>query len=162
MSDSRLPRTMADKSIFPKIEVKLLTSSAKMPKQMSETAAGFDLYNDEIIMLSIAPGKSEIFTTGVSISMQDPDLVALVFIRSSLAFKCNLTLTNGVGVIDSDYQGEIKVKLTNIGDMHVKIEPGVRIAQIVFQYNLTPLMIPVENFGKSSKRGEDGFGSTGE
>lgn len=130
------------------------------PFYASDGAAGLDLAAciDNPVTLK-ARGREKI-PTGIAIALPSKDYVALVYVRSSLGFKKGITLSNSVGVIDSDYRGEIFVSLNNISDEDYTIMPGERIAQLV----VTPVVIPdieiTDELGET-KRGDGGFGSTG-
>lgn len=130
------------------------------PFYASVGAAGMDLaacIDKEIV---IKAGQHKVIPTGVSIALPSNEYVALVYVRSSLGFKKGVTLSNSVGVIDSDYRGEIKVSLANLSDNDFTVIPGDRIAQLV----ISPVIIPtleVVNELPESERGEGGFGSTG-
>ena len=122
------------------------------PFYASTGAAGMDL--------AACIDESITIPTGISIALPSNQYVALVYVRSSLGFKKGVTLSNSVGVIDSDYRGEIKVSLANLSDKDFTVEPGDRIAQLV----ITPVCIPdieIVNELPSTDRGEGGFGSTG-
>lgn len=99
--------------------------------------------------------------TGIAIALPGPEYVALVYARSGLGIRHGVSLSNGVGVIDSDYRGEIMVGLTNLSDVPYTIHPGDRIAQLV----VTPVVLPelerVEALDETG-RGTGGFGSTGQ
>lgn len=133
------------------------------PKKQTKESAGLDLFNNENSEVIIYPNESAVISTGVCVEIPK-GFVGLVFARSSLGFKYDCTLANSVGVIDSDYRGEIKVKITNHsakGFEGIKsIEYGERVAQLVIlpicneEYELVGSLSETE-------RGEDGFGSTG-
>lgn len=110
--------------------------------------------------ITIKAGEHKIIPTGISIALPSNQYVALVYVRSSLGFKKGVTLSNSVGVIDSDYRGEIKVSLANLSSNDFVVAPGDRVAQLV----ITPVCIPeIEVVDELSEtdRGEGGFGSTG-
>ena len=98
--------------------------------------------------------------TGIAIGLPSPETVGLVFARSGLAVKHGLALSNGVGVIDSDYTGEIRVGLVNLSDEAYTIQPGERIAQLVIMPVCLPHMELTDSL-KETERGGGGFGSTG-
>jgi dUTP pyrophosphatase len=128
----------------------------------TEGSAGYDL--SSTVYKTILPGETALIPTGVRIAPESPDIVALLFGRSSLVKK-NLIVANGVGVIDNDYRGEIKIALKNLGTESVEIEVGDRLAQLVFLEAKHPEIIMVDSVEKfntySTDRGEGGFGSTG-
>ena len=141
------------------INFKKLDSRAKMPAYGSEFSAGADLYAVTDGSISIAPGETKLIHT--YISMEIPEgYGGFIFARSGLASKKGICLANGVGVVDSDYRGEIKVAVLNSSDEPYTIAPFERIAQLVF------MPIIQADFVKSAEladteRGEGGFGSTG-
>ena len=148
------------------MELKIKYLSDKIGKEIqapyyaSTGAAGMDLAACTDEPVAIPAGQHRIIPTGIAIALPSNEYVALVYVRSSLGFKKGVTLSNSVGVIDSDYRGEIKVSLANLSDKEFVVNPGDRIAQLV----ITPVCIPsltVTNELSSTYRGEGGFGSTG-
>lgn len=139
------------------VKIKKLTKNARIPEYASIGSAGADLYN-AAEELTIAPGAS--VSVGTGIAMQIPaGYVGLVYARSGLACKYGLAPANKVGVIDSDYRGEIKVVLFNHSSETRTIAAGERVAQIV----IAPYIRCEFEEGDidSTSRGEGGFGSTG-
>lgn len=132
-----------------------------LPKAETAGAAGMDLTACIDEPLRIQPGERLRVPTGIAIALPSPHLVALVFARSGLASRSGLTLVNGVGVIDSDYRGEIECPLLNTGDETVTIEPGHRIAQLVVVPVVGVTWREVDRLDETD-RGTGGFGSTGE
>lgn len=110
--------------------------------------------------LAIMPGETVMVHTGVSMWINDPKFTALVFPRSGLGSK-GLILANTVGVIDSDYQGEIMLALKNAGHDMIKIAAGDRIAQVGIFHIAQPVFYKVKEFPAATWRGSGGFGSTG-
>ena len=110
--------------------------------------------------LTLAPGELKIVPTGLAIELPDNSCAAFLYARSGLGVKHGICLSNGVGVIDSDYRGEICVGLCNVGNEPYTIEPGERVAQMVIAPVLTPEIEEVGELGETA-RGEGGFGSTG-
>ena len=98
--------------------------------------------------------------TGFAIELPDAGTVALVYARSGLSIKHGLCMANGVGVIDSDYRGEVKVPMVNLGTEPYTIQPGERVAQLCIAPVYTAAFVPAESLGDTA-RGEGGFGSTG-
>ena len=143
-----------------KLNIKLLTATAAIPTRATEGSAGYDLRADlgEPKLLKVG----EIFPcpTGVAIELPDKNHVAVVCARSGLAIKRGITLANAVGIIDSDYRGEIKVGLINLGSEDFEICPGERIAQLLIMPVETPELCPVDEISET-ERGAGGFGSTG-
>ena len=130
--------------------------------QGSELAAGYDLVAWPEGVVEVVPGeKATLVPLGIRLHIKHPNLVGMVYPRSGLGHKHGLTLGNTTGVIDADYQGEMFVSLYNRSDKTFYINPGDRIAQIVFQYVHHPKFEIVEEFGAFTARGEGGFGSTG-
>ena len=132
----------------------------KPPFYATEGSAGMDLVAaiDEPIVLK--KGSLNLIPTGIAIEIEDLSVAAFLYARSGLGIKHGICLSNGVGVIDSDYRGEIKVGLINLGPEDYTINPGERIAQMVFSPVLRAEMVKKEELG-TTERGEGGFGSTG-
>jgi len=135
-------------------------NAGKIPVYATPGAAGADLFASLSEDILLQPGERAAIPTGIAIELPGPEIVALVFARSGLAAKKGLALSNGVGVIDSDYRGEIKVLVTNLGQEEVIIQNGDRIAQILFINVQRALFAEVQELG-DSLRGQGGFGSTG-
>ena len=142
-----------------KIKVKKLTPEAVMPTLGSRFAAGADLYSAENGDVVIAPGETKFIGTGLAVEIPE-GYVGLVYARSGLACKRGLAPAKKVGVIDSDYRGEIKVAIHNHGTEARTIEKGERIAQMVIVPYLTAEYEEAEELSETV-RGEGGFGSTG-
>ena len=123
-------------------------------------AAGLDLRACVEAPLTLAPGETVLVPSGIAIHLADPGLAAMILPRSGLGHKHGIVLGNLVGLIDSDYQGEIKVSLWNRSNTAFEINPLDRIAQLVVFPVLQVSMNIVEAFAESS-RAEGGFGSTG-
>ena len=146
------------------VELKILNPIIEdlidLPTYSTPGSAGLDLRAcmDETLILE--PNQNFLMPLGIAIYIKDPSLAALVLPRSGLGFKHGIVLGNLVGLIDSDYQGELKVPLWNRSEDPFEIQPGDRIAQMIF--------VPIEqvNFKKvdsfeETARGEGGFGSSG-
>lgn len=131
-----------------------------MPRYATAGAAGLDLHACLENPLTVAPAQRVRVPTGLAIQMPHQGVVGLVYARSGLAWRHGLGLPNGVGVIDSDYTGEIQVLLTNFGEEPAVIQPGDRVAQIVFAPVFVAQWAQVEEL-TPTERGEGGFGSTG-
>ena len=123
-------------------------------------AAGLDLRACIDAPQTLAPGETLLVPSGIAIHLADPSLAAMILPRSGLGHKHGIVLGNLVGLIDSDYQGEIKVSLWNRSETPFEINPLERIAQLVVFPVLQVSMNIVEAFAESS-RAEGGFGSTG-
>lgn len=141
------------------IRVKKLNPTAKLPTYGSVEAAGADLYACLEAAVTISPGESAFIPTGIA--MEVPvGCAGLIYARSGLACKRGLAPANKVGVIDSDYRGQIVVVLHNHGKEPQTVENGERIAQMVITPVLTPPYVETEELSDSD-RGAGGFGSTG-
>lgn len=136
-----------------------LNPNAKTPVYSSEFAAGADLYSCSELPIEIKSGETKLVGTGIATEIKE-GLVGLIYARSGLASKRGLAPANCVGVIDSDYRGEIKVALHNHSTEDQIIEPFERIAQLV----IAPYIkaeFELSDSLEETKRGEGGFGSTG-
>jgi dUTP pyrophosphatase len=141
------------------MNIKKLNENARIPTYGSEFAAGADLYACLDADVTIAPAETLLIHTGLA--MQIPEgLVGLIYARSGLASKKGLAPANKVGVIDSDYRGEIMVALHNHGTIPQTISDGERIAQIVFAPYYAAEFSIVDELDDTT-RGTGGFGSTG-
>lgn len=141
------------------IRVKKLHPSAALPTYGSAEAAGADLYACLDTAVTIAPG--EVFWVPTGIALEVPKGCAgLVYARSSMGAKRGLAPANKVGVVDSDYRGEIRVVLLNHSNQPQVLQPGERVAQFVITPVLTPAYEEVEELS-DTVRGTGGFGSTG-
>ncbi len=148
-----------------KIETKIINpligSSIPLPCYATDGAAAMDLRACLTTPLSIQPGETVVIPSGLAISINDTSLVALIVPRSGLGIKHGIILANTIGVIDSDYQGEIKIGVFNSGRHTYTIEPGERICQIMFTPVVQITMNIVSEFSLQSRRGDGGFGHTG-
>lgn len=144
--------------MFP-VPVKKLRPNAKVPTYGSEFAAGADLYACLDGPVTIAPHETAWIPTGIA--MEIPvGYVGLIYARSGLASKRDLAPANKVGVIDSDYRGELTITLHNHGTASQTVEPGERVAQLVLTPYLTAQFFETDALS-GTERGENGFGSTG-
>ena len=141
------------------MNLKKLNEKAKIPTYGSSAAAGADLYACEAEEVTIKPGETKLIHTGLAMEIPE-GLVGLIYARSGLASKKGLAPANKVGVIDSDYRGEIMVALHNHGTAEQTVADGERIAQIVFAPYYAAEFTVVEELNDTA-RGEGGFGSTG-
>lgn len=137
-----------------------LGSEFPMPAYATDGAAGLDLRACLEQALELQPGQTELIPTGMAIHMGDPAMASVILPRSGLGHKHGIVLGNLVGLIDSDYQGQLMVSCWNRGNTAFRIEPGERIAQLVFVPVLRPQFETVTEFS-ASERGEGGFGHTG-
>ena len=141
------------------VPVKRLSPDAKLPTYGSQDAAGADLYACLQEPVSVAPGATAWISTGIALEVPK-GCAGLIYARSGLACKRGLAPANKVGVVDSDYRGEVVVVLHNHSDLPQTIQPGERIAQLIITPVLTPAYEEVMELS-SSERGAGGFGSTG-
>ena len=142
-----------------RIKIKKLSDKAIIPTYGSSGSAGGDLYSAEEKTVVIAPGETVLIGTGLSVEIPE-GYVGLVYARSGLATKSGLAPANKVGVIDSDYRGEIKVGLLNHSKEVRTVATGDRIAQMVITPFVTAEYYEADELS-DTKRGEGGFGSTG-
>lgn len=148
-----------------KIALKILNPKLKetfpLPHYATEGSAGLDLRACLDQSLDLAPGQSELIPTGFAIHIDNPHLAAMILPRSGLGHKHGIVLGNLVGLIDSDYQGEILISCWNRSQNSFTIEPGERIAQLVFVPVLTQVKFEEVNDFNESIRGNKGFGHSG-
>lgn len=142
-----------------KIKVKRLREGAVIPTYGTEFSAGADLYACLDEAVTIEPGETKAIPTGIAVELP-AGTAGLVFARSSLGTKRGLAPANKVGVIDSDYRGEMMVVLHNHGKVTQQIAPGERVAQLLVVPVFTPGFIEAEELS-DTLRGAGGFGSTG-
>lgn len=144
-----------------KINVKIkLTRGAECPVYATDGAAAADLRAMIDKPYTLMPGERYGFPTGVALSPESSGFVAIIAGRSGLGAKHGVTLANGIGVIDSDYRGELSIWLINRSDEPYTVEPGERIGQLMFIPVFTANFIPCEELDETG-RGVGGFGSTG-
>lgn len=147
-----------------KIQLKILDarigSKFPLPRFATPGSAGVDLCACLDEHLYVAPGVTHLIPTGIAIHVADPGLAAVLLPRSGLGHKHGIVLGNLVGLIDSDYQGQILVSCWNRGQASYAIEPGDRIAQMVFVPIVQVEFEVVAEFA-TSRRGDGGFGHTG-
>jgi dUTP pyrophosphatase len=147
-----------------KIELKILDprlgTRFSLPRYATEGSAGLDLVACLDAPVTLAPGDTALVPSGLAIHIGDPTLAAVLLPRSGLGHKHGIVLGNLVGLIDSDYQGQVFISVWNRGPKPFTIEPGDRIAQMVFvpvvqvEFTVVPEFTP-------SRRGEGGFGHSG-
>jgi dUTP pyrophosphatase len=142
-----------------KIKVKRLTNTAKLPEKGSKFSAGYDLSADINEVILIRPCETVKIPTGLSFEVPE-GYFGGIYARSGLSTKQGLRPANAVGICDSDFRGEYIVALHNDSDTTRVIEPGQRIAQIVFQPYLMCDLNDVDDLTETD-RGDGGFGSTG-
>lgn len=143
------------KALSPKIGTEI-----PLPKFATAGAACMDLCACIDAPVTLEAGARALIPTGIAIALPSADYVALVFARSGLGIKQGVCLSNGVGVIDSDYRGEIGVGLVNLGQSAYTVRPGDRIAQLMVTPVVQPTVVQVSALDDTD-RGAGGFGSTG-
>ncbi|WP_372740424.1 dUTP diphosphatase [Neptunomonas sp.] len=147
-----------------KIQVKILDDrigqAFPLPNYATPGSAGLDLRACLNEALSLSPGQTELIPTGMAIHIEDPSLCAMILPRSGLGHKHGIVLGNLVGLIDSDYQGQLFVSCWNRGDTAFTVEPGERIAQLVLVPVVQADFEIVDTF-TDTERGDGGFGSSG-
>lgn len=131
-----------------------------LPRFATPGSAAMDLYACLDGDVVLPAGARQLLPTGIAIALPGADYVALICARSGLAARHGITMANGVGVIDSDYRGEIGVGLVNLGDAPYTVQPGDRIAQLMVVPVVQPAVTVVEDLDET-ERGAGGFGSTG-
>ena len=149
------------RSIEARIVNERLGKEIPLPTYATDGSAAMDLRACLNEPVTILPGGRELIKTGLAINMMDPSLVAIVASRSGLSLKHHVHVAQGIGVIDADYHGEIGVILANDGEEAYIVQPGDRIAQLMFQPVVQVSLSFVEKFSTVTERGEGGFGSTG-
>lgn len=142
-----------------KLKLKKLKENAVIPERKTSGSAGYDLCACISDDFTIEPGDLVIIPTGLAAEI-DHGFSAMIFTRSGLGIKHGIHVSNGVGVIDSDYRGEIHVGLTNSGKQPYTIKPGERIAQLILMQVFTPEVEEIFELSET-ERGNAGFGSTG-
>lgn len=158
MPDSRLTKAHAP----PRLKVKILDERLRdyLPSYATLGSAGMDLRALLDAPLTLEPGQCELVRTGLAIHIGDPGLAGLILPRSGLGHKHGIVLGNLVGLIDSDYQGELMISTWNRSDTPFVLEPFERLAQYVLVPVLQAELEVVDTF-ESSLRGDGGFGSSG-
>lgn len=149
-----------EKAIQLKILDPRVGDTIALPDYATEGSAGLDLRVCIDEPLQIAPQETVLLPTGLAIYIADPKLAAVILPRSGLGHKHGIVLGNLVGLIDSDYQGELKISCWNRGQKYFTVNPGERIAQLVFLPVVRAAFEVVDTFIES-ERGQGGFGSSG-
>ena len=142
------------------LKIKKLNEKVEIPQYATNGSAGMDLRACIDSDVVLEPGCRAMISTGLAISLESADYVAYIYARSGLAVKNGVTLSNCVGVIDSDYRGEIKVGLINQSDKAYTISNGERIAQMVIARVIVPEICVCDELDET-ERADGGFGSTG-
>lgn len=140
------------------VDVRLLSSTSKLPVQAHESDAGWDVHSNERLILW--PGDFRAVGTGIRLDIK-PGWMIQVHSRSGLAAKFGVAVLNAPGIVDAGYQGEVKVILINLGHQEFRVEVGERIAQLI-PVRLTPALFRVTSeVPEVTDRGDSGMGSTG-
>jgi dUTP pyrophosphatase len=142
------------------VNIKRLRESAQLPSYATAGAAAMDLRADVEASIVLKAGERKIIPTGLAISLPSANYVAILCARSGLASKFGICLANGIGVIDSDYRGEIGVALYNASNQDFTIHAGDRIAQMMIAPVAIATLCEVDSLDETA-RGAGGFGSTG-
>ena len=142
------------------VNYKVLDARAKVPAYATPGSAAADLCAVLDEPMRLEPMQRALVPTGLAIELPGPQCVALVYARSGLSIKHGLCMANGVGVVDSDYRGELKVPMINLGTEAYTIQPGERVAQLCIAPVYTAAFAQADALGDTS-RGQGGFGSTG-
>lgn len=143
-----------------RIKVKKLKENAIIPEYKTEFSAAADLYACIDGPLTVQPGQRAGIPLGFAIDYEDNGVVAVICARSGLASKHGMALSNGIGVVDPDYRGELTVAMINLSDKEYTVNPGDRIAQLMFLPIVRGVFEESDELSET-KRGEGGFGSTG-
>jgi len=147
------------------LQVKILSSlignAVPLPEYSTDGSAGLDLRACLENQLCLNPGHTELIPTGIAIYLEDPQYAALILPRSGLGHKHGVVLGNLVGLIDSDYQGELMISCWNRSDTEFTIQQGDRIAQLIIVPVVRTSFNIVDEFTQTD-RGSDGFGSSGQ
>jgi dUTP pyrophosphatase len=144
------------------IKVKIVNAKLEqygLPKYATQGSAGMDLYACIENSVVLQPGERKLINTGIAIQIEDSDLAGFVFARSGMASKRGIALSNGVGLIDSDYTDELKVAIVNLSNCPQEINSGDRIAQLVIMPVYEVEWIVSDELVNTERNG--GFGSTG-
>lgn len=145
-----------------RVKFKRMRHDAKIPEYKTDGAAGMDICFAGAEDIVIKKGEIKKVPTGIALEAEDKDIAVFVYARSGLSLE-GISMANGVGVIDSDYRGEIICPLINLGNSDYTIKRGQRIGQLVFMktvHVLPEILGDDEEMGQTA-RGENGFGSTG-
>ncbi|MET1116103.1 MAG: dUTP diphosphatase [Comamonas sp.] len=145
------------------VDLKILDARLRdnLPAYATPGSAGLDLRACLDAPLTLAPGEWQLVPTGMAIHLADPGYAAMILPRSGLGHKHGIVLGNLVGLIDSDYQGQLMVSAWNRSTTAFTLQPMDRLAQLVIVPVVQPNFRLVEEFGEVSQRGEGGYGSTG-
>ena len=148
-------------NIETKIVNPLLGKSIPLPSYATDGSAAIDLRACLKEPIGIQPGQSVLIGSGIAMNIKDSNIVGIIVPRSGLGIKKGIVLANTIGVIDSDYQGEIKIGLYNRSQNQYIVKPGERICQMLFMPVINATLKLVKDFSNTTYRGSGGFGHTG-
>ena len=148
-------------NIETKIVNPLMGEGIPLPSYATDGSAAIDLRACLKEQIGIQPGQSVLVGSGIAINIKDSNIVGIIVPRSGLGIKKGIVLANTIGVIDSDYQGEIKIGLFNRSQSQYTVKPGERICQMLFMPVTKATLKVVREFGNTTNRGSGGFGHTG-
>lgn len=144
-----------------KIVNPLIRDTIPLASYATEGAAAIDLRACIEEDLGIQPGETVVVGSGIAVNIKDPNIVGIIVPRSGLGIKKGIILANTIGVIDSDYQGEIRIGLFNRSQIQYTIKPAERICQMLFMPVISATLKLVREFSNETDRGKGGFGHTG-
>jgi len=144
-----------------KIVNPLIGDTIPLASYATDGAAAIDLRACIKEDLGIQPGETVLVGSGIAVNIKDPNIVGIIVPRSGLGIKKGIILANTIGVIDSDYQGEIKIGLFNRSQMQYTVKPAERICQMLFMPVIAATLKLVREFSSATDRGKGGFGHTG-
>jgi len=148
-------------NIETKIVNPLMGEAIPLPTYATDGSAAIDLRACVKEQIDIPPGETALIGSGIAINIKDPNLVGIILPRSGLGIHKDIILANTMGVIDSDYQGEIKIALLNRGPNQYTVKTADRICQMLFMPVTRVTLKMVQEFSNATKRGSGGFGHTG-
>jgi dUTP pyrophosphatase len=143
------------------LQIQRLRPTAKLPTLATPESAGYDLYAALDAPITIPKGEIRRIPIGIAVAPDSTEVALFLMARSGLATKHGITMANGVGLIDSDYRGELMVPLLNLGQEHFTVQTDMRIAQLVIVPIVHPTISCVTQLPETI-RGVGGFGSTGQ
>ena len=148
-------------NIETKIVNPLMGEDIPLPSYATDGSAAIDLRACLKEQIGIQPGQSVLVGCGIAINIKNSNIVGIIVPRSGLGIKKGIVLANTIGVIDSDYQGEIKIGLYNRSQSQYTVKPGERICQMLFMPVINATLKLVQDFSNTTYRGTGGFGHTG-
>lgn len=143
---------------LPKDTVKVVSTKFDLPSKATSGAAAYDIRSVQSV--TIEPNQTAMIGTGLYLDIPD-SIFGMLVPRSGLSTKHGVTLANSIGIIDSDFTGEVKISLKNSGNVAFTVNEGDRVAQLIFMTHLSPDLVSVKTLTKETSRNPDGFGTTG-